>query len=286
MKVLKFTITLYSEIYTMPEGPETKRMVDTISRDLVNKKIISTKFYHKSLVSFPKTGLAVKEVVSKGKAVVIRLNNNYSIITHNQLYGRWTSSRLATKIRHNRSLRIEFCTEKKAVRLWSATDISAFKTIDENHHPYIKNLGPDVLDITTTPELIFSRLVSDKFKNRQFSGLLLNQGFISGLGNYLRSEILFYSNCMYDDKSSKLNTSQNKLLATNIKDVSMRAYNQKGNTIFYDDLMLKKLDKTIKNRRFMVFARKGHACYICENIILKDQASSRRIYYCPQCQKA
>ena len=188
------------------------------------------------------------------------LNNNYSIITHNQLYGRWTSSRLATKIRHNRSLRIEFCTEKKAVRLWSATDISAFKTIDENHHPYIKNLGPDVLDITTTPELIFSRLISDKFKNRQFSGLLLNQGFISGLGNYLRSEILFYSNCMYDDKSSKLNTSQNKLLATNIKDVSMRAYNQKGNTIFYDDLMLKKLDKTIKNRRFMVFARKGHAC--------------------------
>lgn len=286
MKVLKFTITLYSEIYTMPEGPETKRMVDTISRDLVNKKIISTKFYHKSLVSFPKTGLAVKEVVSKGKAVVIRLNNNYSIITHNQLYGRWTSSRLATKIRHNRSLRIEFCTEKKAIRLWSATDISVFKTIDENHHPYIKNLGPDVLDITTTPELIFSRLISDKFKNRQFSGLLLNQGFISGLGNYLRSEILFYSNCMYDDKSSKLNTSQNKLLATNIKDVSMRAYNQKGNTIFYDDLMLKKLDKTIKNRRFMVFARKGHACYICENTIIKDQASSRRIYYCPQCQKA
>jgi len=284
--MLKFTITLYSEIYTMPEGPETKRMVDTISRDLVNKKIISTKFYHKSLVSFPKTGLAVKEVVSKGKAVVIRLNNNYSIITHNQLYGRWTSSRLATKIRHNRSLRIEFCTEKKAIRLWSATDISVFKTIDENHHPYIKNLGPDVLDITTTPELIFSRLISDKFKNRQFSGLLLNQGFISGLGNYLRSEILFYSNCMYDDKSSKLNTSQNKLLATNIKDVSMRAYNQKGNTIFYDDLMLKKLDKTIKNRRFMVFARKGHACYICENTIIKDQASSRRIYYCPQCQKA
>ena len=65
--MLKFTITLYSEIYTMPEGPETKRMVDTISRDLVNKKIISTKFYHKSLVSFPKTGLAVKEVASKVK---------------------------------------------------------------------------------------------------------------------------------------------------------------------------------------------------------------------------
>jgi endonuclease-8 len=66
----------------------------------------------------------------------------------------------------------------------------------------------------------------------------------------------------------------------------VRAYEQKGKTIFYDDLMLKKLDKTVKNRRFMVFARKGQDCYICKDIILKDQVSSRRIYYCPKCQKA
>ena len=102
-------------------------------------------------------------------------------------------NRLNTKIHHNRSLRIEFCTEKKAIRLWSATDISAYKTIEENEHPYIKNLGPDVLDSSTTADLIYERLTSDKFKNRQFSGLLLSQAFISGLGNYLRSEILFYS---------------------------------------------------------------------------------------------
>ena len=76
----------------MPEGPETKRMVDTINRDLVDKKIISTKFYHQSLDSIPTSGIYVKEVLSKGKAVVIRLNNDYSIITHNQLYGRWTSN--------------------------------------------------------------------------------------------------------------------------------------------------------------------------------------------------
>ena len=269
----------------MPEGPETKRMVDTISRDLVDKKIISIKFYHESLNALPTSDLTVIEVISKGKAVVIRLNNEYSIITHNQLYGRWTSSRLTTKIRHNRSLRIEFCTENKAVRLWSATDISTFKTSEENNQPFIKNFGPDVLNDSTTTDLIYNRLISRKFKNRQFSGLLLNQGFISGLGNYLRSEILFYSKCMYSDKSSILSDKKNRSLATNIKNVSMRAYNQKGKTIFYDDLMLKKLDKTIKNRRFMVFARKGQPCYICESIINKEQASSRRIYYCPQCQK-
>ena len=35
----------------------------------------------------------------------------------------------------NRQLRIEFITEKKAVRLWSATDISLYKSEHENLHP-------------------------------------------------------------------------------------------------------------------------------------------------------
>ena len=33
-----------------------------------------------------------------------------------------------TKIRHNRKLRIEFNTEKKVARLWSATDITLIES--------------------------------------------------------------------------------------------------------------------------------------------------------------
>jgi endonuclease-8 len=36
-----------------------------------------------------------------------------------------------------------------------------------------------------------ARLLSPKFRNRQFSGLLLDQAFLAGLGNYLRVEILW-----------------------------------------------------------------------------------------------
>ena len=43
----------------MPEGPETKRMVDAISRDLVNKTIISTKFLHDSLTTLSTEKLSV-----------------------------------------------------------------------------------------------------------------------------------------------------------------------------------------------------------------------------------
>ena len=181
----------------MPEGPETKRMVDTIKKSLLNQELVSTSFLHDNLKNLDTANISILDVTSKGKAVIIRLSDGNSIITHNQLYGRWTSNRLNTKIRHNRSLRIEFCTNSKAVRLWSATDIIALPTAEESTHPYLKRIGPDVLDKTTTYKLIYDRLVSKRFRNRRFSGLLLNQHFISGLGNYLRSEILFLqSSCI------------------------------------------------------------------------------------------
>ena len=34
----------------MPEGPETKRMVDAISKSLVGKEVISHRFFHKELL--------------------------------------------------------------------------------------------------------------------------------------------------------------------------------------------------------------------------------------------
>ena len=66
----------------------------------------------------------------------------------------------------NRQLRIEFVTEKKAGRLWSATNIILCKTIDEHLHSYINRIGPDVLDDTTDQSVIRKRLIE---KNDELS---------------------------------------------------------------------------------------------------------------------
>ena len=77
----------------MPEGPETKRMVDTIKKSLLNQELVSTSFLHDNLKNLDTVNISILDVTSKGKAVIIRLSDGNSIITHNQLYGRWTSNR-------------------------------------------------------------------------------------------------------------------------------------------------------------------------------------------------
>ena len=59
----------------MPEGPETKRMVDTIKKSLLNQELVSTSFLHDNLKNLDTTNISILDVTSKGKAVIIRLSD-------------------------------------------------------------------------------------------------------------------------------------------------------------------------------------------------------------------
>ncbi len=270
----------------MPEGPETKRMADDISRIVKRKKISSAKFLHPALEGLNNTkNISIDDVISLGKSIILRLSTGQSIITHNQLYGKWTINYLNTKIRHNRKLRIEIASERKVARLWSATDIVLLNSKDEKKHHYLKNLGPDILSVNTTQETVFERLRSKLYVNRNLGGLLLNQHFIAGLGNYLRSEILFFSGLMPSLRPKDLTDNQLQKLSIAIKSISIRAYQYKGYTIDKNDFKVK--FGNAKNFRFirhMVFARMNQPCFHCGCIIDKIVQNSRRLYFCKTCQ--
>ena len=132
----------------MPEGPEIKRVADKLSNSLVGKKIYNVRFLYPSISKAYSliNGFKIISVSSIGKALIINFENGYSLYSHNQLYGKWTVNLKDTNSRTNRSLRVEFITEKKAVRLWSATEILLIPTSEVNENSYIKNLGPDILN--------------------------------------------------------------------------------------------------------------------------------------------
>jgi len=270
----------------MPEGPETRRMADGLSKAVKKKDLISYQFLHPNIDTLNNLkGIKIIDISSLGKTIITRLNIGKSIMTHNQLYGKWTINLTNTVVKHNRKLRIEYKTSKKIARLWSATDIVLLETEKENTHHYIKNLGPDVLNDFVTIETITNQLESKKFRNRNLGGLLLNQNFIAGLGNYLRSEILFFSGLLPMTRPSDLDENQIYNLSNSIKCISMRAYHQKGNTIDKDDFS-KRFGNIFNFRliRHMVFGRKDQPCFNCSNKIIKFVQNSRRLYYCSACQ--
>lgn len=136
-------------------------------------------------------GQRVTHIDTRGKALLTRFSGGLTLYSHNQLYGVWRVVEAGEQPASNRVLRVRLQTTSKAILLYSASDIEMLTAVQEANHPFLLRVGPDVLDMTLTAEQVKARLLSAKFRNRQFSGLLLDQAFLAGLGNYLRVEILW-----------------------------------------------------------------------------------------------
>ena len=143
-------------------------------------------------------------------------------------------------------------------------------------HPFLLRVGPDVLDMRLTAGDVKARLLSPKFRNRQFSGLFLDQAFLAGLGNYLRVEILWEAGLAPQHKASQLSDEQLEALSHALLDIPRLSYTTRG--------------VVDENRhhgalfRFKVFHRAGKKCERCGGIIERTMLSSRPFYWCPGCQ--
>ncbi|MBW4694136.1 MAG: endonuclease VIII [Lyngbya sp. HA4199-MV5] len=271
----------------MPEGPEIKQAADAIGRAIVQKPLLHVAFAFERLQ--PYEDMLVKEqiwaVQAKGKALLIRFQDQLNIYSHNQLYGKWYIQKANVHPVTNRQLRLAIHTQTQAALLYSASEIDVITNEQLLTHPFLSRLGPDVLDDTTTVEQVQARFLDKRFYRRGLISLLLDQGFLCGLGNYLRSEVLFVAGVNPALRPIDCTAGQILKLAEGAIAVSRQSYITKGIT---NDLeivaQLKQQGYTRQQYRLYVFNRDGKPCYICGTVILKEIAGGRRLYYCPHCQ--
>lgn len=271
----------------MPEGPEIKRAVDQIAKAIANRTATSLFFAFEHLKPYEAIlqGKDVISVQARGKAILIRFDNQLSIYSHNQLYGKWVIRPTHSYPPTNRQLRLAIHNEKKSALLYSASDIEVLDEIGIVYHPFLSKLGPDVLDESITVNEIIDRLTDPRFRRRSLAALLLDQQFLCGLGNYLRSEVLFVAKIPPTFRLMDCSASQIAQLAEAAIAVTVQSYQHNGIT---NDLAiaqrLKQQGKPRREYRHYVFGRQGKPCYRCGAAIVKDILSGRRLYYCPICQ--
>ena len=155
--------------------------------------------------------------------------------------------------------------------------INKFK---ENNH--LKNLGPEPLEKYFNFKYVKSYLTGRK---RIIKDLLMDQKFVSGLGNIYVNEILFYSNVKPTKIVSKLVDFEIKEIIKNTKKILKKAIKFGGSSI-----------KNFENssgkegsfqQYFSVYAQKGEECSNsdCNERIKKIVLSNRASFFCPKCQK-
>lgn len=271
----------------MPEGPEIRLAADRIAEVLVGHEIQEVRFAFPGLRRFsPRLrGAEVTAVETRGKAMLTHFDNGLTLYSHNQLYGRWYVTERDRLPDTNRSLRVALHTARHSALLYSASDVEVLQAEALDEHPFLSRIGPDILDEKLTDSAIASRLEDERFRRRATGTLYLDQAFLAGVGNYLRSEILFRAGVHPSIRPADLDKAARRLLARQTLAISRRSYRTRGITIPRGkarDLKSQGLD--FEQYRFWVFGREDQTCYECATPIERIQFSSRGLYLCPTCQ--
>jgi len=273
----------------VPEGPEIRIEADRIGRVLVGQALEEVELNLPALTR-RRRGLVGRRVVAvgpRGKAMLIRFDNDLTLYSHNQLYGRWYVKRRGQLPKTGRSLRVALHTAAHSALLYSASEIALLDDRALSEHPFLSKLGPDILDPELGWEAVADRLTDPRFARRALGALYLDQSFLAGNGNYLRSETLFFAGLDPKQRPADLSEGARAHLARETLAVARRSYRTRGITTpksWVDPLKSEGYPRAAY--RFAVFGRDGKFCFACGTVIERTTMGGRRLYRCPTCQPA
>ena len=269
----------------MPEGPEIRRAADRLAEAVAGDPLVHAEFAFPNLKRFERelVGRQIESITPRGKALLTRFDHGWTMYSHNQLYGVWKIAAPGERPETKRSLRVALETARSAILLYSASDVSMWPGDEVESHPFLVTLGPDVLDPGLDVGAVADRLRAPPFRGRALGSLLLDQRFLAGMGNYLRSEVLFAAGLHPKRRPKDLDDAQLARLAQVLLDIPRLSYSTRG-IARAGGMRSDYLADTPDGFRFQVFARAGEPCPACGTRIERMMAGSRRLYLCPSCQ--
>jgi formamidopyrimidine-DNA glycosylase len=299
----------------MPEIVEVKKYCDFIEKNVKGKQVKSIKIlkgrykkhgifegYKEITKELP---LKLLRAESKGKFIYLTFENNFTLYCTLGLSGGWTFKKKDSEkykfpeimeflnvkdIEEYRDksmdhLNIEFVFDKGSLFFF---DTLSYGTISVSNEPNklekkLKLLGPDIMDVDTSFK-IFNEQIR-KQEKKKIGLVLVNQKLISGIGNYLRADILWVAKISPHRSVKDLTNLELKKIYQASRDLTW---------IDYDKKKGKKLNIISKNathphdyeREFFVYYEDED---IDGNKVKKEElyegSQKRMIYWVPTVQK-
>ncbi len=289
----------------MPELPEVEVVKKSLEKEINNLTIKNIKIIDGNLRYKVKKrdinkiiGLKLIEIKRRSKYLLFFFEKDLVMIVHLGMTGKFflinkNSIKQKTSFYYDiktnspeKHDRVIFTFNKKIkliyndVRKFGFIKLDFAKKIYENAH--LKILGPEPFN-----DLFNLKYFKDYLsgKNRTIKDLLMDQKFVSGLGNIYANEILFLSQISPNRKVNKLNTLEIEKIIKNTKKILKKAVLLGGSSI--KNFSSSSGKKGNFQRLFSVYGRKGYKCSNsdCNGIVKKIQLSNRASFFCPICQK-
>tara|TARA_Y100001970_G_scaffold80797_1_gene102549 strand:+ start:1359 stop:2225 length:867 start_codon:yes stop_codon:yes gene_type:complete len=288
----------------MPELPEVevvKRSLETALNKLkiksirVNNKNLRYKVDIKGIKRL--IGLKILSIQRRSKYLLFFFEKGHIMLVHLGMTGKFilinkkniklrTSFyyKLSSKDNKHNHIKFLFSNETQLiyndVRKFGFIKVENSKKLKQNFH--LKTLGPEPL------ESIFNFRYFKNYlrgRNRIIKDLLMDQKFVSGLGNIYVNEILFHSRIKPTRKICKMKDFEIREVIRNIRKILKKAIKFGGSSI--RDFSNSKGKIGSFQEHFRIYGMLGKNCSNsdCNYKIQKIVISNRASFLCPKCQK-
>jgi formamidopyrimidine-DNA glycosylase len=228
-------------------------------------------------------GKKMTKVDRKGKYVLIHLDDGDVLVVHFGMSGQFlrgtkrqalpAHTHVVIEFQQGGDLRFVDPRTFGEMFVTSGDEIGRVKELD--------HIAIDPLEDTFTWQEFSAELGRRASK---LKALLMDQKFVSGLGNIYSDEVLFAAGLRHDRLSDSLSSQEVRRLYRAMREVVQDAIRYRGTTLddeAYVDLFGKPGEFQTELK---VYGRKGQACRRCRTPIDVVKIAGRNSYFCPQCQ--
>ena len=260
-----------------------RRIADVDVRRMKNTKRVIRR--HKSPKEFRDRlkGRKIARAERKGKYVLLHLDGGDVLVAHFGMSGRFLRGNKRLPLDNHTHVILTFQQGGDLRYIDARTFGELFVTHadDLGKVKELAHIAIDPLEDTFTWQQ-FSQILATRAT--KLKPLLLDQQFVSGLGNIYSDEVLFAAGLRHDRMSNELSAQEVRRLYRAMQETVQEAIRFRGTTLgdeAYVDIFGKPGEY---QHELKVYGRRGEPCRRCRTPIETVKYSGRNSYYCPQCQ--
>jgi endonuclease-8 len=261
----------------VPEGDTVWLAAQRMNTALAGSTLRRGEFRLPQLAALDLTGSSVREVVPRGKHLLIRLGDGRTLRTHFRMDGSWHIYRPGTKWRGGPAydVRVVLATDDWECVGYRLHDVEIVPTADEDR--LVGHLGPDVLGPDWDLDEALRRLRAQP--DEQIGVAILDQRNLAGIGNLYKVETLFLCGVHPWARVGDVENLEAVVTKARTLMLANRHHPEQSTT-----------GSTRRGEDHWVAGRKGRPCRRCGTpILLGEQgptAQERVTWWCPTCQAA
>jgi formamidopyrimidine-DNA glycosylase len=270
----------------MPELPEVETVRRELAPQIIGSRIREVRLGWEGIVRLPSAsefqervkGQPIKDIDRRGKYLIFKLEDTEMLIVHLKMTGSLiirpdsepTEKLDRAVIYLDNGLAVHFHDPRKFGRLWLTDDLKQV----------IKKMGPEPFGDGFTPEYFREGL---KKRHAPIKPVILDQGFIAGIGNMYADESLFATRIHPLRPASSLSEREIRELYRAIKEILAAAIANRGASIrnYF------RPDGTSGTAHFSFQVAHGikDTCSRCGRPIKRLVVRGRGTYICSNCQR-